>query len=193
MTTSWCSGRDPRLLEVMHGSALDSHELVKNDSHVRPDKKKMSCCDMSHTCVWIASQFSYWQACVFATVFPGWICQWKPCWILVGDSFQKAYLEEWIHMGDDSTSNLGEQCMANIPTMVQGAEYKDCTTKQKRPEEAPPAPRSSWQGGGEHDTPTWKLSGTQGTASFSERTGAPLPPLGPRCKFITPEAARSLL
>ena len=34
-------------------------------------------------------------------------------------------------MGDDSSSNLGEQYMANIPTMVQGAEYKDCTTKKK--------------------------------------------------------------
>ena len=43
----------------------------------------------------------------------------------VGDAFQKAYSEEWIHMGDDSSSNLGEQCMANIPTMVQGSEYKD--------------------------------------------------------------------
>ena len=39
-------------------------------------------------------------------------------------------------MGDDSSSNLGEQCMANIPTIVHDAEYKDCTTIQKRPEEA---------------------------------------------------------
>ena len=90
-------------------------------------------------------------------------------------------------MGDDSSSNLGEQCMANFPTMVQGSEYKDCTTKHIRPEEAPSAPRSSWKAGEEHDTPTWKLSGTQGTASFWERTEVPLPPPRPGCNFLHPK------
>ena len=71
-------------------------------------------------------------------------------------------------MGDDSS---GEQCMANIPSMVQGAEYRDCTTKQKRPEEAPSAPRPT----GQLDAPTWELLGPQGAASFWERTEAPLP------------------
>ena len=28
-----------------------------------------------------------------------WICQWKPFWIPVGDSSQKAYLEEWVRVG----------------------------------------------------------------------------------------------
>ena len=45
----------------------------------------------------------------------------------------------------------------------------------------------SWQAGGEHDTPTWTLSGTQGTASFWERTEAPLPPRRPWCNFILPK------
>ena len=40
-------------------------------------------------------------------------------------------------MSDDSS---GEQCMANNPTLVQGAGYKEYTSKQKLPEEAPPAP-----------------------------------------------------
>ena len=62
-----------------------------------------------------------------------------------------------------------------VMTPQKGADYKDCTTKHKLPEDAPSAPRSSWQAGGEHDTPTWKLSGTQGTASFSPR---------PQCNFI---------
>ena len=85
----------------------------------------------------------------------GWNCQWKPFWIPVGDTFQKAYLEEWIHMSDDSSSNLREQCMANIPTMAHNSEYKDCTTKHKRPEEAPSAPRLT----GQPDVPTWELLG----------------------------------
>ena len=109
-----------------------------------------------------------------------WVCQWKPFQMLVGESFQKAYLEEWTHMGDDSS---GEQYMANMPTMVQCAEYKDCTTKQKRPEEAPSAPRSMVQ----PDALTWELNGPQGTASFWERTEAPLLPPRPRCNLIHPK------
>ena len=99
------------------------------------------------------------------------VCQWKPFWIQIGDSYQKAYLEEWIRM-------------ANIPTLVHNAEYKDCTTIQKRPEEAPSASRSSRQASGEHGAPTWKISGIQGTASFWERAEAPLPPPRPRCDYI---------
>ena len=107
--------------------------------------------------------------------------------LCVDTSCTRAWISSQIHMGDDSSSNLGEQCMANIPTMVHDAEYKDCTTKRKRPEDTPSAPRSSWQAGGEHDAPTWKLSGTQGTASFWERAEAPLPPPRPKCNFIHPK------
>ena len=30
----------------------------------------------------------------------GWVCQWKPFWIPVEDSFKKAYLEEWVFISD---------------------------------------------------------------------------------------------
>ena len=76
-------------------------------------------------------------------------------------------------MGDDSS---GEQCMANSPTLVQGAGYK-------LPEEAPAAPRSAEQ----PDALTWEPVGPQGTASFWEGPEAPLPPLRPRCNFIHPK------
>ena len=102
----------------------------------------------------------------------GWVCQWKPFWIPVGESFQKAYLEEWIHMGDS--------CMANVPTLVQSAGYKDYTSKHKPPEDAPSAPRPA----GQLDALTWEPVGPQGTASLWESTEAPLPPLRPRCNFI---------
>ena len=90
----------------------------------------------------------------------GWVCQWKPVWNPIGDLFKKTYLEDLRHMGGDALSYIGEQCMANIPTMVQGVADNDCTTRQKRFEEELSALRSSWQAGGENDTPTWKLSGT---------------------------------
>ena len=31
-----------------------------------------------------------------------WICRWKPFWIPFGDTFQKAYLEEWQLVDDGS-------------------------------------------------------------------------------------------
>ena len=145
------------------------------------------CCDTSYT-----------RPIVFKPILPfgehtlflwlnslmsGWVCQWKPFCIPVGESFQEAYLEEWIHMSDDSSSNLGERCMANIPTLVQGAGYEDHTSKQKLPEGAPSAPRSAEQ----PCALTWGPFGPQGTASFWERTGAPLRPLRPRCNFIHPK------
>ena len=32
-----------------------------------------------------------------------WACQWKPFWILVGESCKKAFLEEWVFVGGDSS------------------------------------------------------------------------------------------
>ena len=91
-------------------------------------------------------------------------------------------------MGDDSASNLGEQCIKTIPTvnvpkMVRNSEYKDCTVKHKQPEEAPSAPRPT----GQPDAPTWELLGPQGIASFWESTEAPLPHPKGQCNFIHPK------
>ena len=62
-------------------------------------------------------------------------------------------------MGDDSSD---EQGMANFPTLVQGPGNKGYSSKQKLPEEAPPAPRSP----GKPDAFPWDPIGPQGTASF---------------------------
>ena len=65
-----------------------------------------------------------------------WFCQWKPFWIPVGDNFQKAYLEEWLRVGDDSTSDPGENSIkaiptANVSTMVRSSENPNFTAKHK--------------------------------------------------------------
>ena len=33
----------------------------------------------------------------------GWVCQWKPFWILVDDSFKKAYVEDWVFQITDTS------------------------------------------------------------------------------------------
>ena len=72
----------------------------------------------------------------------GWVCQWKPFWIPVGDNFQKAYLEEWLHIGDDSTGDPGENSIeaistANVSTTVRSSENQNCTVRHKQPTDAP--------------------------------------------------------
>ena len=37
-----------------------------------------------------------------------WVCRWKPFWIRRGDTFQKAYLEEWEHVNDERSHDLGD-------------------------------------------------------------------------------------
>ena len=71
----------------------------------------------------------------FVVDFPlsGWVCQWKPFWIPVGESFTKACLEEWIFTGDDSSD---EQGFANFPALVQSTDNK-CYIR----DDEPPTPR----------------------------------------------------
>ena len=95
----------------------------------------------------------------------GWVCQWKRFWIFCGKSFQKAYWEEWIFTGDDSSN---EQGFLNFPALVQSS--------------ALPAPRPARQ----PDALPRKPIGSQDAEYFEERTEARLPPLRPRCNLIHP-------
>ena len=52
----------------------------------------------------------------------GWVCQWKPFWIQVGDSFKKASMEEWVFISDEHTDQL-----ASIDdSVLQSTDYSDC-------------------------------------------------------------------
>ena len=102
----------------------------------------------------------------------GWVCQWKPFWIPVGDTFQKAYLEEWQHVDDGPTRDPGENSTKTVPCAADSmrqrrAENNDCAAECEQLLDTSSAPKSSWQAVGEPDAPTWKLSGTQGTSLFS--------------------------
>ena len=97
--------------------------------------------------------------CDLSFLMFGWVCQWKPFWIPVGESFEKAYLEEWTYMVDDSSD---EQGLASFPALVQRPGNKGDLSKPKLPEEAPPAPRSA----GQPDALPSEPTGPQGTAFF---------------------------
>ena len=109
-----------------------------------------------------------------------WVCQWKPFWIPVVDTFQRAYLEEWQRADDGSICDPGEYSIRAVACVAdsrrqQRAENSDCAIKYEQPLDAPSAPRSSWQEVGQPDVPTWKLSGTENTSAFWENSEAPLP------------------
>ena len=106
---------------------------------------------------------------------PSWVCQWKPFWIPVGESFKKAFLEEWVFVGGDSSD---EQNVMDFP-VLHSTDHTDCIR-----DDHPPTPRPSRQ----PDSLPWKPTRSQDKAYFWERIEAPLPPLRPRpkCNFIHP-------
>ena len=109
----------------------------------------------------------------------GWVCQWKPFWIPVGESFQKTYLEEWKYTSDDSSDEEG---FATFPALVQSPANHGYFSKTKLRDDAPPTPRPAEQ----PDALPWEPAGGQDKAYFWERNEAPLPPLRPKCNFIHP-------
>ena len=44
-----------------------------------------------------------------------WICGWKPFWILAGDTFQKAYLEEWQRVDDGQKRDSVKDSTQTVP------------------------------------------------------------------------------
>ena len=86
----------------------------------------------------------------------GWVCQWKPFWIPVDDSFKKAYLEEWVYQGADSSElSLSGRQGDLIPE---------------------PLPKVSLL----VSSSAWEPPEHEDTTCSRERVEAPLPPLQPR-------------
>ena len=98
----------------------------------------------------------------------------NPSGSLLGNRSRKPI---WIFTGDDSSD---EQGFSNFPSLVQSSGNKGYISKTKLRDDAPPALGPA----GQPDALHWEPIGPQGTASFWERSEAPLPPLRPRCNFI---------
>ena len=76
-----------------------------------------------------------------------WVCRWKPLWIPIGDTCQKAYLEEWQLVDDGSKQDPGENSTKTVPcvsdsSMLWKTENKDGTVKHEQPLDASSAPKS---------------------------------------------------
>ena len=126
------------------------YEIVGNDSAYFLHKVTLFSDVLTYTLIPRSGFLFCWNVCVFpcgrVLLMSGWSCQWKPLWIPVGNNFQKAYVEEWLHVGDDSTGGPEENSIkallaANVSTMVRSSKNKDCTVKHEQPLDAPSAPR----------------------------------------------------
>ena len=111
--------------------------------------------------------------CLCGDSFPcqGWVCQWKPFWIQVEDSFKKAFVEEWVFISDEPSEGPST---IEVP-MLHNTDHS---------EYIPVTPSTS-----KHSTSLpWETAKPQDKACFWERIEAPLPPLRPRpkCNFIQP-------
>ena len=118
-----------------------------------------------------------------------WVCRWKPFWVPRGDTFQKAYLEEWEQEDDDQSYIPGEQSKNNhrsrsvIRTTASESlqTVKDDGWSARRelpaPRGCPSLPQSSWQPFGDTKVPTklWKHTETRERAVFCEPWGVPVP------------------
>ena len=102
---------------------------------------------------------------------PSWICQWNSFWILVGDSFKKAFVEEWVFVSGDSSDG---QNVMDFP-VLHSTDHSDCI---------PETPRISK----EVDSLPWEPTRPQDKTYVWERIEAPMPPLRPwpTCNFIHP-------
>ena len=120
------------------------------------------------------------------------VCQWKPLWIPRGDTFQKAYPEEWERADDEQSHVPGEDNPHRISRTTeseksQTAKEDEWNTTREPPRDVPSLPKSSWQTFGQSNAPSWKHTGTQESAVFWEPLGAPLPPKNRIRNFIHPK------
>ena len=108
------------------------------------------------------------SATFVANPLSGWVCQWKPFWILVGDSIKGAFVEEWVFISGEPSDG---QNTKDVP-VLHSTDHADCF---------PETPRTSRQFDSQPTKP-------QDKACFWERIEAPLSPLRPRpkCNFIHP-------
>ena len=87
---------------------------------------------------------------------PSWACQWKPFWIRVGESFNKAFLEECVFVSGDSSDG---QNVMDFPVR-HSTDHADCI---------PETPRISKQ----FDSSLWEPTRPQNMGYFWERIEAP--------------------
>ena len=101
-------------------------------------------------------------------------CRWESCCVLIEYTFEKAYLEDW-QLVKDKTMTPSKTSCSQFPSLLirQSSENSDCTLL-------------------ENLTPTWKISGTQGTSAFWEKPEATLPHPKRVCNFIHPKTVQSL-
>ena len=113
-----------------------------------------------------------------------WICRWKPFWIPTGDTFQKAYLEEWQLVDDGSKRDPGEDNLQTSPNTTESAKLlkfrsNDVTIKQEQPWDILSSPNLRGK--------QLENSGTQITSAFWEISGAPLLHQKRVCNYVHPK------
>ena len=59
---------------------------------------------------------------------PSWVCKWKPFWIPVGNSFKKAFVEEWVFISDEPSDGPNTVEVS----MLHKTDHSDCIPETPR-------------------------------------------------------------
>ena len=69
-----------------------------------------------------------------------WVCRWKPFWVPSGDTFKKAYLEEWERVNDEQRPEKTKPhptSRTTKPAKLQKAGRDESNTTREQPCDAP--------------------------------------------------------
>ena len=156
---------------MLHLGALSTLKDWWRTNHTNSLNSDSLVCDFSCTCVVTFKPIHHLTSILLSLLL--WLnflrqvgsVNGNPSGSLLENRSKKAYLEEWIYTGDDSSD---EQGFANFSALVQSTGNKGYIR-----DDAPPPPRPARQP-------------DEDKAYFWERNEAPLPPLWSRCNFIHP-------
>ena len=153
--------------------------LVENESYDFFNTDSLVC-DLSCTCVVTIKPIHHLTSLLLLLlVWLNFLCQvgsvnGNTSGSLLENRSKKAYLEEWIFTGDDSSD---EQRVTDFPVLLHSTGNKGYTR-----DDHPPTPRPSRQ----PDSLPWEPMRPQDKAYFWERIETPLPLLRPSCNFNYP-------
>ena len=84
--------------------------------------------------------------CGRAILMTEWVCGWKPFWIASGDTFQKACLEEWEHVNDEQSHDLGDDTPHWISRTTESAKLQTAgkDNRSHRGKHLPPWRHGDW-------------------------------------------------
>ena len=60
-----------------------------------------------------------------------WVCRWKPCWVLIDDTFKKAYVEDWQLSKDGQNYNSVDDSTKTVPCASDSSKLLNAESRDR--------------------------------------------------------------